>query len=237
MTNNIQTPHIKPNGVEIAETILLPGDPLRAKFIAENFLEDAKCFNEVRGMLGYTGTYKGKKISVMGTGMGPGSIGIYSYELIHFFGVKNLIRIGTCGSLQENVKLYDIVLGMASSTNTNFMHQYNIPGQLSLHSSFELLSKAYNIAKDKKANVHVGNILCSDIFYNADKDAMKNWMKMGVLAVEMESTALYANATSAGVNALTILTVSDSLVTGEETTPEERQTAFTKMMEIALEMA
>lgn len=234
---NVQTPHIKPNGVEIAETVLMPGDPLRAKFIAETFLEDAVCFNEVRGMLGYTGTYKGKKISVMGSGMGPGSIGIYSYELIHFFGVKNLIRIGTCGSLQENVKLYDIILGMASSTNTNFMHQYNLPGQLSLHASFELLNKAYNVAKEKDATVHVGNILCSDIFYNADENAMKNWMKMGVLGVEMESTALYANAIAAGVNALTILTVSDSLVTGEETTPEERQTAFTKMMEIALELA
>ncbi|MDO4813501.1 MAG: purine-nucleoside phosphorylase [Gemella sp.] len=232
-----QTPHIKPNGVEIAETILLPGDPLRAKFIAETFLEDAVCFNEIRGMLGYTGTYKGKKISVMGTGMGPGSIGIYSYELIHFFGVKNLIRVGTCGSLQKHVKVYDIILGMASSTNTNYMHQYNIPGTLSLPASFDLLSKAHNIAKEKDANVHVGNILCSDIFYNADKDAMKNWMKMGVLGVEMESTALYANAIAAGVNALTILTVSDSLVTGEETSPEERQTAFTKMMEIALELA
>ncbi|MBF0709659.1 MULTISPECIES: purine-nucleoside phosphorylase [unclassified Gemella] len=232
-----QTPHIKPNGVEIAETILLPGDPLRAKFIAETFLEDAVCFNEIRGMLGYTGTYKGKKISVMGTGMGPGSIGIYSYELIHFFGVKNLIRIGTCGSLQEHVKVYDVILGMASSTNTNYMHQYKIPGTLSLPASYELLSKAYNIANEKDVNVHVGNILCSDIFYNADKDAMKNWMKMGVLGVEMESTALYANAIAAGVNALTILTVSDSLVTGEETSPEERQTAFTKMMEIALELA
>lgn len=234
---NVQTPHIKPNGAEIAETILLPGDPLRAKFIAETFLENPVCFNEVRGMLGYTGTYKGKKISVMGTGMGPGSIGIYTYELIHFFGVKNLIRIGTCGSLQENVKLYDIILGMASSTNTNYLHQYNIPGQLSLPASFELLTKAHNIGLEKGAKMHVGNILCSDIFYNADKDAMKNWMKMGVLGVEMESTALYANAIAAGVNALTILTVSDSLVTGEETTPEERQTAFTKMMEIALELA
>lgn len=234
---NVHTPHIKPNGVEIAETVLLPGDPLRAKFIAETFLEDAVCFNEVRGMLGYTGTYKGKKVSVMGTGMGCPSIGIYSYELIHFFGVKNLIRIGTCGSLQENVKLYDVVLGMASSTNSNFMHQYNIPGQLSLPASFDLLYKAYNAGKEKGANIHVGNILCSDVFYNADKNAMDNWMKMGVLAVEMESTALYANAISAGANALTILTVSDSLVTGEETTPEERQTAFTKMMEIALEIA
>ncbi|MBU0278324.1 MULTISPECIES: purine-nucleoside phosphorylase [unclassified Gemella] len=234
---NLQTPHIKPNGVEIAETILLPGDPLRAKFIAEKFLEEPVCFNEVRGMLGYTGKYKGKKISVMGTGMGPGSIGIYSYELIHFFGVKNLIRIGTCGSLQENVKIYDIILGMASSTTTNFTDQYRLPGQLSLHSSFDLLSKAHNIAKEKDVNVHVGNILSSDVFYNADPDAMKNWMKMGLLGVEMESTALYATAMAAGVNALTILTVSDSLVTGEETTPEERQTAFTKMMEIALELA
>lgn len=235
--SNKQTPHIKPNGVEIAETILLPGDPLRAKFIAENFLEDAVCFNEVRGMLGFTGTYKGKKVSVMGTGMGPGSIGIYSYELIHVFGVKNLIRIGTCGALQPEVKLYDVILGMTSSTNSNYMHQYNIPGQLSLGASFELLTKAYNNAKEMGQRVHVGNILCSEIFYNADEHAMDNWKKMGILAVEMESTALYANAIAAGVNALTILTVSDSLVTGEETTPEERQTAFTKMMEIALKLA
>ena len=220
-----QTPHIKPNGVEIAETILLPGDPLRAKFIAETFLEDAVCFNEVRGMLGYTGTYKGKKISVMGTGMGPASIGIYSYELIHTFGVKNLIRIGTCGALQPEVKLYDVILGMGSSTNSNYMHQYNIPGNYSLTASFDLLLKAYNKAQEMGQQVHVGNILCSEIFYNADEKAMENWIK---------STALYANATAAGVNALTILTVSDSLVTGEETTPEERQTAFTKMMEIAL---
>ena len=232
-----QTPHIKPNGVEIAETILLPGDPLRAKFIAETFLEDAVCFNEVRGMLGYTGTYKGKKISVMGTGMGPASIGIYSYELIHTFGVKNLIRIGTCGALQPQVKLYDVILGLGSSTNSNYMHQYNIPGNFSLTASFDLLLKAYNKAQDMGQRLHVGNILCSEVFYNSDQKAMENWIKMGVLAVEMESTALYANAAAAGVNALTILTVSDSLVTGEETTPEERQTAFTKMMEIALDLA
>ncbi len=234
---NIQTPHIKPEGVEIAETILLPGDPLRAKFIADNFLENPVCFNKVRGMLGYTGTFKGKKISVMGTGMGPGSIGIYSYELIKFFGVKNLIRIGTCGSLQRDVNIYDVILAMASSTDTNYMHQYNLPGQLSLHASYDLLSKSHEIAKEKNINVHVGNILSTDIFYSADKKSIDNWKKMGILAVEMESVALYANAIALGANALTILTVSDSLITGEETTPEERQTAFTKMVEIAMELA
>ena len=234
---NIQTPHIKPEGVEIAETILLPGDPLRAKFIADNFLENPVCFNKVRGMLGYTGTFKGKKISVMGTGMGPGSIGIYSYELIKFFGVKNLIRIGTCGSLQRDVNIYDVILAMASSTDTNYMHQYNLPGQLSLHASYDLLSKSHEIAKEKNINVHVGNILSTDIFYSEDKKSIDNWKKMGILAVEMESVALYANAIALGANALTILTVSDSLITGEETTPEERQTAFTKMVEIAMELA
>ena len=232
-----QTPHIKPNGVEIAETILLPGDPLRAKFIAETFLEDAVCFNEVRGMLGYTGTYKGKKISVMGTGMGPASIGIYSYELIHIFGVKNLIRIGTCGALQSEVKLYDVILGMGSSTNSNYMHQYNIPGNYSLTASFDLLLKAYNKAQEMGQPVHVGNILCSEIFYNADKEAMNNWIKMGVLAVEMETAGLYTLAAKYKAKALSILTISDSLVSPEITSAEEREKTFSEMIELALETA
>lgn len=234
----IPTPHInaKEKGI-IADTILLPGDPLRAKFIAENFLENPVQFNEVRNMLGFTGTYKGKRISVMGTGMGMPSIGIYSYELIHFYGVKNLIRIGSCGSIQENVKVRDIVIGMASSTDSNFVHQYNIPGTFAPAASWELLKKAVDSAEKKEVRYHVGNILASDVFYGDNPESWKKWANMGVLAIEMESAALYMNAARAGVNALTILTVSDSLVTHETTTAEERQTSFTQMMEIALELA
>jgi len=234
----IPTPHIQvaKKGV-IAETILLPGDPLRAKFIAETYLEDVVQFNTIRNAFGYTGTYKGKKISVMGTGMGMPSIGIYSYELIHFYGVKNLIRIGSCGALQENLKLYDILIGMGACTNSNYQKQYNLPGSFAPIASYELLQKAVDTAKKANTKVHVGNILSSDIFYDDDQDSWKQWAKMGVLAVEMEAAALYMNAIKAGVNALCILTVSDSLVTHEVTTSQERQNAFTKMMEIALELA
>lgn len=234
----IPTPHIGAKDANlIAETILLPGDPLRAKFIADNFLENVTQFNEVRNMLGFTGTYKGKKISVMGSGMGMPSIGIYSYELINFYGVKNLIRVGSCGAMQPNMNLYDLVFGMCASTNSNYLSQYNLPGILAPNASFKLLQKAVNLAEEKKYKYHVGNILSSDTFYNEESDSWKKWAKMGVLAVEMEAAALYANALRAGVDALTILTVSDSLVTNELTTSEERQTAFTKMMEIALELA
>ncbi|MFJ7734741.1 purine-nucleoside phosphorylase [Lysinibacillus sp. NPDC097287] len=236
-TNHKETPHIKPNGVEIAETILLPGDPLRAKFIAENFLEDVVQFNEVRGMLGYTGTFKGKKISVMGTGMGTASMGIYSWELINVFGVKNLIRIGSAGSIQDDLNLYDIVFAMGSSTDANYAHQYNLPGHYSITASYELLEKAKKVADEKGYPVRIGNVLASDVFYNADSTAMERWSKMGVLCAEMESAALYMNAAQAGVNALCILTISDHIFKHEKTTQLERQTAFTKMMEIALELA
>lgn len=222
---------------DIAETILLPGDPLRAKFIADNYLEDVKCFNSVRNMFGYTGTYKGKKISVMGTGMGMPSMGIYSYELIHFYGVKNLIRVGSCGSYQENVNIHDIILAQGACTNSNFASQYNLPGVYSAISSFDLLEKAKKIADEKGHKVKVGNILSSDIFYNDQPEVWKKWADIGVLGVEMEAYALYANAAKAGVNALTILTVSDSLVSQEEISAEDRQNTFTKMMEIALELA
>lgn len=222
---------------EIAETILLPGDPLRAKFIAETYLDDLKQFNTVRNMFGYTGTYKGKKISVMGTGMGMPSMGIYSYELIHFYGVKNLIRVGSCGSYQENVKIHDIILAQGACTNSNYASQYNLPGVYSAISSFELLEKAKNVADEKGYEVKVGNILSSDIFYNDQPEVWKKWADMGIFGVEMEAYALYANAAKAGVNALTILTVSDSLVNKEEISPEDRETSFTKMMEIALELA
>lgn len=234
----IPTPHIetKEPGI-IAETILLPGDPLRAKFIADNFLKDVVQFNAVRNMFGYTGTYNGKKISVMGTGMGIPSIGIYSYELIHFYGVKNLIRIGSCGAMQPNLELYDLVFGLSASTNSNYLEQYELPGTFSPSANFNLLKKAVNVADEKGYKYHVGSILSSDVFYEDNKENWKKWAKMGILAVEMEAAALYANAARAGANALTILTVSDSLVTHELTTSEERQKAFTKMMEVALELA
>ncbi len=234
----VPTPHIEAKDASlIAETVLLPGDPLRAKFIADNFLEDVVQFNAVRNMFGYTGTYKGKRISVMGSGMGMPSIGIYSYELIHFYGVKNLIRVGSCGAMQPNLKLYDIVIAMTASTNSNFIHQYGLPGTYAPCASFELLNKAVKLVESKNYPYHVGNILSSDVFYDEDSDSWKKWAKMGVLAVEMEAAALYAIAQRASVNALTILTVSDSLVTHELTTSSERQTAFTNMIDVALGLA
>ena len=234
----IPTPHINVSekGI-IAETVLMPGDPLRAKFIAETYLEDAQQFNTVRNMFGYTGTYKGKKISIMGSGMGMPSIGIYSYELFNFYGVKNIIRIGSCGAIQEDVKIRDIILGISASTNSNFASQYGLPGTFAPTASWELVRKAVKVAEDKGIDIKVGNILSSDIFYDDDKDVWKKWARMGVLAIEMEAAALYMNAARAGANALCVLTVSDSLVTHELTTAEERQTSFTSMMEIALELA
>ncbi|MBC7087786.1 MAG: purine-nucleoside phosphorylase [Tissierellales bacterium] len=231
------TPHNSAKKGDIAETILLPGDPLRAKFIADNFLENPVLFNTVRNMFGYTGTYKGKPISVMGTGMGIPSIGIYSYELIHFYGVKNLIRIGSCGAIQEDLNLYDVIIGMGACTNSNYAHQYNLPGTYSAIASYELLEKAVNVSREKNIPVRVGNILSSDTFYSADETEVERWKKMNILGIEMEAYALYCNANYAGVNALTILTVSDSIVKKEETTAEEREKSFTKMMEIALELA
>jgi purine-nucleoside phosphorylase len=233
----IPTPHINvaEQGI-IAETVLLPGDPLRAKFIAENFLKNAIQFNTVRNMFGYTGDYKGKKVSVMGTGMGIPSIGIYSYELIHFYNVKNLIRIGSCGAFQDSVKVRDIVIGMSASTNSNYASQYDLPGTFAPTASWKLLKRAVEVAQEKGIEPKVGNILSSDIFYDEDPESWKKWANMGVLAVEMEAAALYMNAARAGVNALCILTVSDSLVTHEATTSEERQNSFTQMMEVALEL-
>lgn len=232
-----QTAHINPKGEEIAETVLLPGDPLRAKFIADTFLEDVTQFNTVRNMFGYTGTYKGKRISVMGSGMGMPSMGIYSWELIHVFGVKNLIRIGSCGALQDDLNLYDIIIGMGASSNSNYVSQYHLPGHYAPIASYSLLEKAKHIADEKGYPVHVGNILSSDTFYNADKEANDKWRGMGILGIEMEAAALYMNAAEAGVNALCILTVSDHIYKQEETTSDERETSFTKMMEIALDLA
>ena len=231
------TVHINANKGDIAETILLPGDPLRAKFIAETFLDDVKCFNTVRNMLGFTGLWNGTRVSVMGTGMGMPSIGIYSHELITEFGVKNLIRVGSCGSFQPHVKVRDVILGMSASTNSRYAHQFDTPGIYAPTADFNLLMKAKQEADRLGVSVHAGNILSSDIFYDANPDAWKKWAKMGVLAVEMEAAALYLNAAYLGANALVILTVSDSLVTQEATSSEEREKTFTEMMKIALSLA
>lgn len=238
MANSVPTPHNNAKLGEIAETVLLPGDPLRAKYIAETFLENPVQYNTVRGMYGYTGTYKGKKISVQGSGMGIPSIGIYSYELIHFYGVKNLIRIGSAGAISEKLKPYDVVIGMGACTDSNYASQYNLPGTYAPIASYELLDKAVNAAKELNIETTVGNILSSDVFYGEEGlEGLRKWQKMGVLAVEMESAGLYMNAARAGVNALCILTISDCPFTGQVTTAEERQTAFTSMMKIALELA
>ncbi|HDA1785872.1 TPA: purine-nucleoside phosphorylase [Staphylococcus aureus] len=233
------TPHIQPNGVKIAKTVLMPGDPLRAKYIADNFLENVEQFNDVRNMFGYTGTYKGKEVSVMGSGMGIPSIGIYSYELYNFFDVDTIIRIGSCGALQENVNLYDVIIAQAASTNSNYVDQYNIPGHFAPIADFEVVTKAKNVADQIGATTHVGNVLSSDTFYNADPTSTFNdaWKKMGILGIEMESAGLYLNAIHAGKKALGIFTVSDHILRDEATTPEERQNSFTQMMEIALEIA
>lgn len=231
------TAHIKNDGVPIAQTILLPGDPLRAKFIADHYLEKPARFNQVRNMLGFTGLYRGVPVSVMGTGMGIPSMGIYSHELIHNFGVKRLIRIGTCGGVQEGLHLRDVVLAMGVSTNSAYAHQFKVPGTLAALASWPLLSAAAASAARLGMEVRVGNVLCSDVFYNADREAIDRWREVGVLAVEMESYALYLNAALARVQALSILTVSDLVSTGEETSPEERETSFRGMAELALDLA
>ena len=224
---------------DIAETVLLPGDPLRAKFIAETFLEDVVQYNTVRGMFGYTGYYKGKRVSVQGSGMGIPSIGIYSYELIHFYNVKNLIRIGSAGAISKDLKLYDVVIGMGACTDSNYASQYNLPGTFAPIASYELTQKAVEVAKKQGTDVRVGNVVSTDVLYSdAGVENLLKWQKMGVLCIEMEAAGLYMNAARAGVNALSILTISDYPITGgEETTSHERQVAFTKMMEIALELA
>lgn len=235
---NVPTAHNNAKLGDIAETILLPGDPLRAKFIAETFLDNPVMYNTVRGMYGYTGYYKGKKISVQGSGMGIPSIGIYSYELINFYGVKNLIRVGSAGAINENLKVHDIVIGMGACTDSNYANQFNLPGTFAPIASYDLLKKSVDIANSKNINVTLGNIVSNDVFYSdSGLDNLAKWNKMGVLAVEMEAAALYMNAARAGVNALCILTISDCPFTGEECSSHERQVAFTKMMEIALELA
>lgn len=231
------TPHNEAEKGQIAKTVLLPGDPLRAKFIAETYLENPVCFNHVRNMLGFTGTYKGKEVSVMGGGMGIPSIGIYSYELYEMYGVENIIRIGSAGGYADDLKLGDLVIGMGASTNSNFAHQYNLPGTFAPIADYDLLRKAVESAEKLNVPVKVGNILSSDTFYDDNPDAKLAWKKMGVLAVEMEAAGLYMNAARLGKKALCMLTISDHLFTGEELSAEERQVGFRNMMEVALELA
>ncbi|MCX7547700.1 purine-nucleoside phosphorylase [Xanthomarina sp. F1114] len=228
--------HIEAKPGDIAETILLPGDPLRAKWIAETFLENPVCFNKVRGMLGFTGTYKGKKVSVMGTGMGVPSISIYAHELITEYGVKNLIRVGSSGSYQKHIKIRDIVLAMAASSNSGVNELRFGGADYAPTADFGLFQKAVEVAKEKNIPLKAGNVFTSDEFYADDFESYKKWSKFGVLCVEMETAGLYTVAAKHNVNALTILTISDSLVTGERTTSQERETTFKDMINIALEM-
>ncbi|MUU76876.1 purine-nucleoside phosphorylase [Winogradskyella endarachnes] len=229
--------HIEAKKGEIAETILLPGDPLRAKWVAETFFKKPVCFNKVRGMLGYTGTYNGKPISVMGTGMGVPSISIYANELITEYGVKNLIRVGSAGSYQKDIKIRDIVLAMSASSNSGINKLRFGGADYAPTADFSLFTKAVEAAREKNIEIKAGNVLSSDEFYEDDKESFKKWSKFGVLCVEMEAAGLYTVAAKHNANALAILTISDSLVTGETTSSKERETTFKNMIEIALELA
>ncbi|MBQ3964834.1 MAG: purine-nucleoside phosphorylase [Firmicutes bacterium] len=225
------------NKGDIAESILLPGDPLRAKYIAENFLDNAVCYNEVRNMYGYTGTYRGVPVSVQGTGMGMPSMGIYSWELITEYDVQNLIRIGTAGSFHKDIKIKDVVLGIAASTDSNYQHAFSIPGNYAPSASWELLKKAMEVNKEMGLSVTAGNIVSCDVFYETEPDWWKKWANMGVMAVEMEAAALYMNAAYNGVNALAMMTITDHFVTGEKATVEERLSANDDMVRFALGIA
>ena len=229
------TPHISAQKGDFAKTVLMPGDPLRAQFIAENFLENPRLVNNVRGIQGYTGTYKGVPVSVMASGMGMPSMGIYSYELYDAYGVENIIRIGSAGAMQETIRVRDIVIGMGACTNSAYGSQYGLCGTFAPIASYSLLSKCIEKAKEMNMTFHVGNLLSSDTFYSDSNDS--DWAKMGVMAVEMEAAALYMNAARLGKNALAVCTISDHLITGEVTTSEERQNSFTEMITLALETA
>ena len=237
MNKQFHTPHINASPSDFAKTVLMPGDPLRSKFIAENFLEDAVLINNVRGIQGYTGLYKGEKVSVMASGMGMPSMAIYSYELYNFFGVENIIRIGSAGGISDSVKIRDIILGMGACTTSNFAKQYGLEGTFAPIASYDIMKIAISEAEKINAKIHVGNILSSDVFYNADSSASEKWKAMGVLGVEMEAAALYMNAAYSKKRALAICTVSDHLFTGEALDAESRQNSFTEMMEIALNTA
>lgn len=228
------TPHINSKSGDFAKTVLMPGDPLRAKFIAENYLDNPVLVNNVRGVCGYTGTYCGECISVMASGMGMPSMGIYSYELFNFFGVDNIIRIGSAGSMRADIKVRDIVFGQGACTNSAYANTFTLAGAFAPICDFGLLRTAVDEADRVSAVYHVGNILSSDTFYSDNEDETPGWQKMGVMAVEMEAAALYMNAARANKKALAICTISDSLVTGEKLSADERQNTFTQMMEIAL---
>ena len=244
MSKYPSTPHINVlDDIGFAKTVLMPGDPLRAKLIAETFLEDRVLVNNVRGVNGYTGYYKGVKVSVMATGMGMPAIGIYSHELFNYFGVENIIRIGSAGAIQENIKLYDLVIGQGSCTDSNWAAQYHLPGTFAPIGSWELITEAVKAAEANGARYHVGNISSSDVFYGdhvgvpEGLDSVYGLKKMGVMALEMESAALYMNAARYNKRALCICTISDHILTGEVTTAEERQNSFTTMMKVALDVA
>ncbi len=235
------TPHIDARPEDFAKTVLMPGDPLRAKFIAENFLKEARLVNNVRGIQGYTGYYEDTKVSVMASGMGMPSIAIYSYELYQFFGVENIMRIGSAGAMREDIKVRDIVIGQGACTNSNFAHQYHLPGDFAPIADYLMLSECVKTAEEMNLSFHVGNLLSSDTFYNDETlpelSALNAWGKMGVMAVEMEAAALYMNAARLSKRALAICTVSDHLISGEATTASERQNSFTDMMTLALKTA
>ena len=230
------TPHINAEPGDFAQTVLMPGDPLRAKFIAETFLTNVRQVNEVRGMLGFTGEYPGKPVSVMGSGMGMPSIGIYSYELFRFFGVENIIRVGTAGAVSADLKVRDVVLAMSAATNSNFAAQYRLPGTPAPTAGFSLLHTAYQTALARQQKVFVGTVYSTDVFYD-DAESLIEWRKLGVLATEMECAALYFNAARLGKQALTICTVSDCPLTGESCSPKEREVSFRDMILLALETA
>ena len=240
---NCPTPHINAKVGDFGQTVLMPGDPLRAKYIAENFLENPVLVNNVRGVQGYTGTYKGVKISVMASGMGIPSIGIYAYELYNAYGVRNIMRIGSAGSINPDIHVRDIVIAQGACTDSNFMHQYHIDGTYAPIASYEMMRTAVACCEEAGATYHVGNVLSTDNFYNDDEGlphdlkTVPMWQRMGVMACEMEAAGLYATAARWGKNALCICTISDHMLTGEELPAEERQTSFREMMTVALETA
>jgi purine-nucleoside phosphorylase len=232
----MSTPHNSAKPGDIAKVVLMPGDPLRAKYVAEHYLSDITCFNQVRNMFGYTGTYQGKRVSVMGSGMGIPSIAIYSYELYHFYDVDAIIRIGSAGGLAPQVELRDIVIGQGACTDSNFAAQYKLPGTIAPIADYTMLRQAVEAAEARGARYHVGNLLSSDVFYS-DRSGSEAWAAMGVLGVEMEAAALYLNAIAAGKRALGIMTVSDLVLREGSLSAEDRQNSFTEMMEIALDVA
>ena len=231
------TPHNEARPGDIARAVLMPGDPLRAKYVAEHYLEDPVCFNTVRGMLGFTGTYRGRRLSVMGSGMGVPSIGLYAYELYQFYGVESILRIGSAGGIAEDVRVRDVVIALGASTNSGFAEQYGFPGQLCATASWPLLRAAVEAAERLGVRTDVGQVFTADQFYSDDANAGELYRKFGILALEMETAGLYWTAQRLGKQALSILTVSDHIFTGEALSAQERQDSFHEMMEVALETA